>query len=225
MQSRRALMIRMATAVVACLLFCDAAGAATAYVSDHLSINMRRGPGTNHKVVKLLDVGEKLDTLSASNGWTRVRTASGDSGYVVTQFLSSTPVASVRLEQIRQKNQALTDANADLKQKLARALPGSDSADEPKSDLVQQNKTLKSQLQDIRETSADAIRLGNENRKYREQLISLRSDVDRLRHENKRLQSRREGMKIGALILGAGTLLGLVLPLFRRRQSGKWNSL
>lgn len=209
------------------LLFSVVASAATQYVSDQLSINMRSGPGTKYRIEKLLDAGDKLDTLgSSSNGWTQVRTSSGQTGYVLTRFLSDQPAARDQVADMKQQVAQLKSDNADLKKELAQALHGSDKLGELKRNLVEQNKKLKSQLQNIRETSADAIRISKENEKYRKQLMSLRSDVDRLKHENQALQSRRDGMKIGALILFGGILLGLLLPMFRRRRSkGNWDSL
>jgi SH3 domain protein len=225
MQNRHPLMVRLTTVVVGVVMFAGVADAATQFVSDQLSINMRTGPSTGYKIMKLLDAGDKIDTLSEAKGWSKIRTEAGSTGYVLTRFLSDTPPASVRIDQFQQQNQQLSQENVELKQELSQALHGSDKLGELKQNLVDDNKSLKLQLQNIRETSADAIRIGNENKKYRQQLISLHADVDRLKHENAALQNRREGMKIGALILIVGIALGLLLPMFRRRRARSWDSL
>lgn len=215
-----------ASLIATTLLYAVAASAATQYVSDQLSINMRSGPGTKYRIEQLLDAGDQLDTLgSSSNGWTHVRTSAGKTGYVLTRFISDQPAARDQVANMKQQVAKLQSDNADLKKELSQALHGSDKLGELKRDLVAQNKKLKSKLQNIRETSADAIRISKENEKYRKQLMSLRSDVARLKHENQALQSRRDGMKIGALILFGGILLGLLLPMFRRRRKANWNSL
>lgn len=211
--------------IVILILVSTVANAATQYVSDELSINMRRGPGTNYRIIKLLDAGDKVQTLSESNGWTQIRSANGDTGYVLTRFLSESPAARTQIQQYKQEAEKLRADNADLKDELSQALNGSKELGKLKRDLVSENKSLKSQLQHIKETSADAIRISNENEKFREQLMSMRSEVERLRHENEALQSRREGMKIGALIMIGGIVVGLLLPLFRRRRKGSWDSL
>lgn len=91
--------------------------------------------------------------------------------------------------------------------------------------LVARNRALSARLQEIRETSADAIRIAKENETYRRRLIQLRSTVDRLKHENEALQARRAGMQIGALILLGGILIGLILPKLRRRRANNWDAL
>lgn len=227
MLNRMALTRRLGAGFIgASLLLVAASSMAAQYVSDQLSINMRSGPGTKYRIERMLDAGAKLQMLGgSSNGWTHIRTASGQSGYVLSRFISDQPAARNEMADLKQQTAQLQSDNADLKKELSQALHGSDKLGELKKNLVSENQQLKTQLQNIRETSADAIRIGKENEKYRKQLMTLRSDVDRLKHQNQALQSRRDGMKIGALILFGGILLGLVLPMFRRRRKGNWDSL
>jgi len=201
------------------------ATAATRYVSDELSINMRSGAGTGYRIMRLLDAGSEVDTLSENDGWTRIRARDGATGYVLTRFLSDEVAARTELEQMKTQVSELQNENANLKSELAEARDGSQELGDTKRELVNENKALSSELQQIRETSADAIRIGDENEKFREQLLSMRSDNERLRHQNGALQSRREGMKIGALIMVGGIVVGLLLPLFRRGRKGSWDSL
>lgn len=201
------------------------ASAATRYVSDELSINMRRGPGTSYRITELLTAGDRVETRSESEGWTEIRTEDGDTGYVLTRFLSENPAARTRIADMQAQTEALEQENAELKEELSEALSGSEELGDTKRKLVTENERLSSDLQQLRETSADAIRISEENEEFREQIMSMRSELERLRHQNEALQSRREGMKIGALILVGGIVVGLVLPLFRRRRKNSWDSL
>lgn len=207
------------------LVASTAATAATRYVSDELSINMRLGPGTGYRISQLLDAGTQLETLSEENGWTRIRTSGGQVGYVLTRFLSEEAAARTQMAQLKNQARELQSENAELKEDLDEALDGSQALGDSKRELVEQNKSLSNELRQIRETSADAIRIGEENERFREQLLSMRSDNERLRHENGALKSRREGMKIGALIMVGGIVVGLLLPLFRKGRKGNWDSL
>ena len=54
--------------LVGIMLFSSVATAATRYVSDELSINMRRGPGTGYRISELVEAGDRLTTLSEANG-------------------------------------------------------------------------------------------------------------------------------------------------------------
>ncbi|MES1930745.1 hypothetical protein SADO_15894 [Salinisphaera dokdonensis CL-ES53] len=212
--------------LIGLMMFSTAATAATRYVSDELSINMRRGPGTGYRISELLNAGERLTTLSEANGWTQVRTTDGSTGYVLTRFLSEQAAARTRIATMQEQTEQFKKENEELKQQIEEVRSGSEELSETKTSLQGENEDLKARLQQLRETSADAVRISNENEKFREELLSMRSENERLRHENAALQSRRDGMKIGALIMIGGIIIGLVLPLFRRKRKGSsWDSL
>jgi len=212
--------------VAASLLAMSAnAVAATRYISDELSINMRRGPSTSYSISKLLDAGARVQTLSEANGWTQVRTEQGLEGYVLTRFLSNEPAARTRIAEMEAETAKLKEENVALREELSQEQSGTEKLGKLRSELIAENQALKDELEEIRRVSANAISLNQQNREFREQLLDAESEVERLRSENKSLQSRREGMKIGALILIGGVILGFVLPLFRRRRKSSWDSL
>ncbi len=217
--------IGMVVGAVGLMMVSMAAIAATGYVSDELSVNMRRGPGTDYRIIQLVDAGDQVETLGETSGWTEVRTADGETGYVLTRFLSDQPAARTRIVSMESQVAELQSENSALRAELAEVLDGSSELGELKRDLVAENEQLTSELTQVRRVSSNAIRISEENQAFREQLLSMRSEVERLRHENESLQSRREGMKIGALILIGGIVVGLLLPMFRRRGKSSWDSL
>lgn len=212
--------------VAAAVAAAGTAEAATRYVSDELSINLRRGPGNEYRITEMLKSGRQVEVLEESGeGWSRVRTTQGEEGWVLTRFLSDTPAARERLAAMQERVARLEETNAELKQELAQALDGTEELGNLKKELVAENESLRSELEEIRDASANAIRIKKENQQFREQLLELQSELEQLRHENEALQSRREGMKIGALVLAGGIVIGLVLPLFRGRRRSNWDSL
>lgn len=216
----------LAFSLLSVSLFVATAEAATRYVSDELSINLRRGAGNEFRITELLDAGERVEVLDSANGWSRVRTSGGEVGFVLSRFLTNTPAAREQVASMKSQVSTLQEENAALKKELSEVLEGSSELGKLKKDLVSENNAIKQELERIKNTSANAVRISSENQRFREQILSMESEVERLRHENKALQSRREGMKIGAMVLVAGILLGLVLPLFRRRSSrNSWDSL
>lgn len=216
--------VRMAVAIS--LLFVSVgAVAATRYISDELSINMRRGPGTGYGISELLKAGTQVQTLDEANGWTKLRTPEGEVGYVLTRFLSTQPAARDRIQTIETQLGKLKKENEDLRAELSQAMHGSEQLGQLKRELVAENEALKAELERIKRVSANALEITEQNQQFRKKLLAMQSELERLRSENKALQSRREGMKIGALILIGGLILGLVLPMFRRRRKSSWDSL
>ena len=53
--------------------------------------NLRAEPGMNGKVITVLKLGSRLTVLGKTNDWYRVRTESGEEGYVGVSVISSQP--------------------------------------------------------------------------------------------------------------------------------------
>src|ERR1041384_1550105 len=74
--------------------------AATMYITDELTVPLRRGPSNGHKIVNAaLPSGLALEILGEDKaaGFTQVRTPNGTEGWVPTQYLTGEPVAKDRL--------------------------------------------------------------------------------------------------------------------------------
>lgn len=218
-------LVKLGVAIVV-LAVSAGATAAQRYISDELSVNVRRGPSTSYGISELLEAGTRVQTLEQTNGWTRIRTPGGEKGYVLTRLLSTQPAASDRIEAMQVQLQQLQQENESLRHKLTQTRPAEPQPGTRASALAAQNKALKAELQRIKRLSANAIQLSKTNQKLRQNLLAAQSELERLQAQNKVLSSQRAGMKIGALILACGVILGLVLPLFRRRRNkSSWGSL
>ncbi|MDN5937640.1 MAG: TIGR04211 family SH3 domain-containing protein [Salinisphaera sp.] len=213
--------------VLACALVVASASAAAAprYISDALSVNMRRGPGTQYRIEDLVKAGTRVDVLKRSDGWSQVRTSGGQQGWVLTRLLSKDPAAQDQLAAMRTQVAELEQNNAALKKELGQALGGNDKLGQLKKKLVAENEQFKTKLAQIKRVSADAIRIQEENEDFRQRILKMETELEQLRYENQSLRSRRDGMKVGAVILIVGIILGLLLPLFRRRSRNNWESL
>lgn len=53
-------------------------------------LELRSGGTLGHRVLGIVAPGERLEVLSRSNGWVRVRTAAGKEGWVVEEHLNGT---------------------------------------------------------------------------------------------------------------------------------------
>lgn len=165
--------------------------AQTRYISDEVSVNLRSGPGIEYRIEKILRSGDVVEVIERQEGWARVTGPDGQGGWLVDRMLVTEEPAVARARKFEAQAQSLET----------------------------QKQNLTQELQSLRETSADAVRAVRENREYRERMLALESEVQALRNENEGLRGRHGGMKIGAAILVVGLLLGLILPLLRRRPS------
>jgi len=57
------------------------------FVTKAQDVNMRAGPGANHKVVAKIQYGEVLKSLEQRSGWAKVSTADGVTGWIARRLL------------------------------------------------------------------------------------------------------------------------------------------
>lgn len=213
--------------LILCVLMAGAspAMAATRYISDEVKVNMRKGQGTDFAISAILSTDDKVEVLNnyEKTGYSRVRTESGKVGYILTRFLTEVPPAAERLASLTGKVAELEAENARLKQSLEESRGEFQTATSQQSELGQENEALKKRLAWIEETSANVVKIGDENQQMRERLLALEAEVSRLQQQNTELKTWYKGQNSGALILGAGLLVGLIVGRLRRR-SGAWSS-
>ncbi|MEK4060884.1 MULTISPECIES: N-acetylmuramoyl-L-alanine amidase [Paenibacillus] len=68
-------------------------GSSTAMVTAD-SLRIRGGPGTGYKILGALKAEDSVTVLLRQNGWVRIRTASGETGWVSAQYIASGSSAS-----------------------------------------------------------------------------------------------------------------------------------
>ncbi len=185
---------------------------ASVYVDGSRKITFRTGPGTDHKVIRMLDTDVKLNLLSEEGEWSKVEASEGVVGYVLNQFLSKAVPASASLEWLRSKYNSLKTENKELEKKLS-------LFQEQNNDLGAQILTLQKQLN---QTEGDYQQLRDGSQKY----LSLKTSFDKnktklktIQREQIILESKLNEHYMIWFALGAGVLLlGLLIGKFGRRK-------
>jgi SH3 domain protein len=86
------------SALIVLICFASAGRADEMYVGDVKTLNVRTGGSTRHKVIASLLPGDKVEMISSSNGWSKIRTSDGKEGWVTSRFLTRPKPASDDLE-------------------------------------------------------------------------------------------------------------------------------
>jgi len=201
----------------------------TRYVSDDLTIPLRSGKSIEYRILAYLPSGAKLDLLESDNdsGYSRVRTDKGTEGWVLTRYLADTPSARDQLDDAKKKLVNSQIQNNQLNDELGK-LKGekSDMAKQVQS-LTDENRRLNQQLTSIRQTASSALAIDSENKALKSKAVDLERQVQSYEQENEVLKDRRnrDWFIAGALVLGGGILLGLVIPKLRVRRKSNWDTL
>ena len=72
----------------------------TRYFGYQLIITLRQGKSIKHKILKTLETGTPVEVLEEDSSYYKVRTSDGIEGYVLRQYISSTPPKSQRIDEL-----------------------------------------------------------------------------------------------------------------------------
>ncbi len=201
----------------------------TFYVDDELTITVRSGESTSHQILRTIKSGTALTITEThpDTGYSKAILNDGTEGWVLTRFLSKTPVARDQLAQaqkrIGQLEKRLGDAEKELKELKQKFQNTSSSLDKQTGDY---EKTQK-ELDHIRTVSANAIALDSENKELKTELIYLETETQALEQQNAALQdsSARNWFITGTAVMLIGIIIGLIAPKLRVQKKSSWGDL
>jgi SH3 domain protein len=199
-----------------------AASAETLYVTDVLTVPVRRGPSNAYKIViNALPSGTALEVLGRDDaaGFTQIRTSNGTDGWVPTQYLVSEPAAKDRLDAATKKIQSLQTELATLKETLQQTRKTGNESESRSGDLGKQVRQLEAQLAEIKRVSANAVATYDENQALKKSNEDLTAQVAKL---STSVNSLETDVQTRWLLLGGGLVIGgLILGVMIKARPKK----
>ncbi|TCP95821.1 SH3 domain protein [Cricetibacter osteomyelitidis] len=180
--------------------------AETKYVTENLNTYLRKGAGDNFKIAGAIQSGTAVTVLEKRERYSLIRDDRNREAWILNSELSDTP--SSKIENPRLRNQVqelslkLSKIDADWQQRTNEMQRRTKQSEQQSSELLEQNSQLKRELEILK----------NKNR-----------DLEAMLDADKREIVIRWFIYGGA-VLGAGLLLGLIIPLIlpKRRRNNGW---
>lgn len=187
-----------------------AAFAADKYITDDLSVYLRRGPGTQYGLIGSLKSGDKVTELETSSDgkYTRIKDDRNRISWVESELLTNSPSLKEQLPVLEQQIAILQEKESSATQDKQTLIDDYTSqltiANQKIAELEKQNNVLQTQTKE---------------------------QVSQIESLNNQLDERRQSLMLtwftrGGLVAGIGLILGLILPLVipRRRKKDRWMS-
>lgn len=201
------------------------------YVTDELSINLRAGTSTEHKILQMLPSGEPLEIVSdnAGNGYIKVRSQEGREGYVLKRLVSEQPSARERLIKAEKELELLRTDPDQLAGELEKLRSEHTSLRSELAVVSRQRNELEQRLENVRQTLAEPEKIANERDQLRQQVARYIRENEELKQDKLELEnsSSQTWFILGGAAILLGIALGLLLPNLYRppRRKQNWNTL
>jgi SH3 domain protein len=203
------------------------ASAQSVWVSDQFEVMLRTGPSTSNAIERMLTSGTSLTVIERddASGYSKVRTAAGTEGWVLTRYLMNEPSAR---EQLANLTRRLTNASAEgssLSSQLVAVQGEYEEANRTITNLESEKQQLQQELAEIKRTAANVLSINSQNKELRDQLASTEIEVATLQQQNRELsgQTTRYWFMTGALVLIVGMILGIWLPRIRWQRRSRYD--
>ncbi|APG28423.1 hypothetical protein A7E78_11525 [Syntrophotalea acetylenivorans] len=168
------------------------AEAETRYVSDQIAVTLRRGPGTEYKILKSLPTGAALEFLEEEEKYLKVRTKDGAEGYVLKQYISAQlpkvyviarlqkqlDQSKARMATMAKEAEGWNNEKSELQRQLAEVQEALKLEKGQHGRLVKQHQTLREGAKNVTDLLNERDQLKAENEKYAADLAQLRQDND-----------------------------------------------
>jgi SH3 domain protein len=197
------------------------AAAETVYVSENFEITMRTGPGTERKIISLVQSGKALEMIEKGEEWSLVRAPNDKEGWVLNRYLTSSQPSAMVLERVRQDYDVLSAKYDDLKEKYQALQAQKKVADADLSQNSQDLTELSQAYENLKKESADFLKLKKQYEKTAADLEAEKNRSAELDTENMQMKRNRiiQWVWTGGGIMLLGFFLGLFSSSRRKPRS------
>ncbi len=205
------------------------ANAKIAYVTDTIKSTLRSSESNKSKILKMLYSGSRLTIISENKdtGYSKVRTKAGAVGYILSRHMQDKPVSRWYLKQANKKLEALEKQYDLVKKELTQLQQGNSSTLSSNQSLTQERDALSNELNELRQTAANAIQLKHQRDNLEERVITVERELQQVKRENQTLlnSTNQDWFLYGGILSLIGVILGFILPkLSWRRKTSNWDT-
>lgn len=221
-------LVKKITLICLLLIMSSWVNAKTIYITDNVNINLRSGDSNKSKVIATLPSGTALTYTSKrkSSNYTKVRMPNGRYAFILTSNTLNEPTDKIALAAITTERDKLKQENEELENELVMQKGNSTAAETTKNALTLDHEKLTKELEDIRYSAANAIKIKERRDILQEEVVQARKELEQFKLENQTLKAniKLDWFLYGGTVVFFSIILGFLLPnLGWRKRSHSWN--
>ena len=202
--------------------------AETLYVTDFIRFSLREAPTKNSRLIIGVPSGAAVTVLETldEEGYSKVKTDNGKVGFIETRRLQKQPTSKVKLADAEKKLNELMASPEKITAKLTTVTGDYEQLQKTHEAQLTKNEKLRKELESIRRTAANAIKISDERNELRKQLADLAREKAEIEQQYTEVSNQKEQrwFMIGAGVLLGGVILGIILPNLRVRKQKSYLS-
>ncbi|PID72799.1 MAG: hypothetical protein CSB34_00365 [Desulfobulbus propionicus] len=196
------------------------AAAKTMYVQPSSEIPVRRGQGTDYKIVSIVADGTALEYLSEAEGWAKVRLKNGKQGWILKRYLSTTLPLTEQVARLTREKEELSTQLTALQAQLQGVTDVQGNTAAELSTCIAERANIRDKYVTLEQDTADVIQT-------KAALEKARTEIERLQQENEAIKiansvlEKNESIKwfmAGSGVILAGWLLGRISRSSKRKK-------
>ena len=207
--------------LIGLLILPAASVAETVYVSEDFEITMRTGPGTDRKIISLVQSGKALEILEKGDEWSMVRDHNGKEGWVLNRYITPNQPCAMVLGRVRQDFDVLTAKYKDLKDNFDNLSTQKKATDADLSQNQKDRDELSAAYETLKKEAADFLKLKQRHKQVSADLEAEKTLAAKLDEENMQLKRSRiiQWVLTGGGIMLVGFFIGLFSSSRRKSRS------
>lgn len=168
--------------------------AETQYISDEIAVTLRRGPGTEYKILKSLKTGTPVEVVEEGENYLLVRIKDGTEGYILRQYLTGELPKSMVIARLNQEKERLqnrmkeleelgsgwTTEKAELQRQIADIQEAFRGEKEKRLMIAKSYQNLQEGSKNVTELIKERDQLKAENKLQSTELQKLRQENDKI---------------------------------------------
>ena len=203
------------------IVFINVALAQTWYIKPSAEIPLRRGQGTDYRILAIVPDGTAVTITEETDSWAKVTTEEGKEGWILKRYLTRDIPLGTVVESLKKTNSSLTEEMT-LLQTKNKELEEFNTA--LQNTLNMNKKELletTDKYQKLMADTSDVVAITSTLEQSKQTIAKLQQDLGSISAENKRLSASRN---IKWFLAGGGTLIlgflfGLVMSKSKKRKS------
>jgi len=192
--------------------------AETRYVRDILKLTVRTGRSTNHRVLSVIESGQKVELIKHTDGWDLVKLNNGKKGWVLSQYLTSRETGRRKLDKLtmeygktKAENISILEENNEMKMEILSL----------KTKLMKSEEAfnmLSETYEHLKKESKAYVDLKIKYNELKKEMTWRKKEAEK---NHKRLSLLEKRQIFRWVLTGVGVLLlGFLMGLSTRRKSG-----